>query len=386
MSKALLSEVLGVLRQFEVAGEKTLRKEITQIKEVSPRLNVRLVSFIFNKTPYFIIFDASAEDDTEYMLGLIHAEKPSAVGDFIQNPHDSDATFGLRYKFKDIYLFEEKPQKHRLDIELVNRYPNMSRSTIQKYIKGGYVLVNGNIVKSPKFEVTEITDISLTPPERQDTSGEELPIVYIDDNIIVVNKPSGVLTHSKGALNDEFTVADFFRRYTTNALNTSRPGVVHRLDRDTSGIIVGARNDETAAMLKKQFADRTVKKQYTAVVDGVPKIAEALIDLPIGRNPSAPSTFRVDPKGKPAITTYKQLATNGTKTLVELRPKTGRTHQLRVHMQYIKTPISGDRVYGDASKTKRLFLHASSIELTVPVSSRKTFTAPVPPEFNQQVK
>lgn len=385
MSKALLSEVLAILRQFEVAGQKTLRKEITQLKETEPRIGVRLIYFIFNKTPYFIIIDASADDDTEYLMEMIRAQKQHAAGAFVRNPHDDDATFGLRFKFKDMYLFEEQPQKHRLDVELVERYPNMSRSTIQKYIKGGYVTVQDEVVKSPRFEVTELTDIALVPPQRQDTSAEELPIVYIDDNIIVVNKPAGVLTHSKGALNDEFTVADFFRRYTTNALETNRPGIVHRLDRDTSGIIIGARNDETATMLKKQFADRTVKKQYVAVVDGQPKLAEALIDLPIGRNPSAPSTFRVDPKGKEAITAYKQLATNGKKSLIELMPKTGRTHQLRVHMQYLKTPITGDRVYGKASKTKRLFLHAHSLELTVPVSTRKTFTAPVPVDFKEQV-
>src|SRR5690606_6293672 len=142
-------------------------------------------------------------------------------------------------------------------------------------------------------------------------------------------------------------VADFFRRYTTNALDSSRPGIVHRLDRDTSGVIIGARNDETATLLKKQLADRTTKKQYIAVVDGHPKLDTAGIDLPIGRNPSAPSTFRVDPKGKPAITSYEVLKSNEKQSLVKLRPRTGRTHQLRVHAHYIGTPIAGDRVYGN---------------------------------------
>jgi 23S rRNA pseudouridine1911/1915/1917 synthase len=194
-----------------------------------------------------------------------------------------------------------------------------------------------------------------------------------------------VLTHSKGALNDEFTVADFFRRYTTNALDTNRPGIVHRLDRDTSGVIIGARNDETALLLKKQFADRTTKKQYAAVVDGKPKLAKALIDLPIGRNPSKPSQFRVDSKGKPAITAYEVLATNGTQSLLELRPKTGRTHQLRVHMQYIHTPIAGDRVYGAEDTATRLCLHAHSLEITIPTSKREIFTAPIPELFQEMV-
>ena len=249
----------------------------------------------------------------------------------------------------------------------------------------GAVTVNGEVVTTNKFEVSEVDDIALTPPKRLDTSTQELPIVYIDDNVIVVNKPVGVLTHSKGALNDEFTVADFFRRYTTNALESSRPGIVHRLDRDTSGIIIGARNDETALLLKKQFGDRTVKKEYMAVVDGAPKLDEALIDLPIGRNPSAPSTFKVDVKGKPAITNYKVVASNGDKSLVELKPKTGRTHQLRVHMQYINAPIAGDRVYGDVTSAPRMCLHAQSLEITIPTSQRKTFTAPVPKEFKELV-
>lgn len=386
MPKALVSEVLGILRQFEVAGELTLRKEIKNIKEVSPRMGVRIISFVFEKTAYHIIIDGSAEDDTEYLLSLIHAEKPGVKGSFIRNPYDETATFGLRHKFKDTYLFEEAAQKRRLDIELVARYEHLSRSTVQKYIKAGFVSVDGEVVTAPKYEVSPLDDIALTPPAKQDTSKHELPIIYIDDNVIVVNKPAGVLTHSKGALNDEFTVADFFRRYTTNALETTRPGIVHRLDRDTSGVIIGARNDETALLLKKQFSDRTVKKFYSAVVDGVPKLEKALIDLPIGRNPSAPSTFRVDPKGKPAITAYEMLDTNGKQSLIELKPKTGRTHQLRVHMQYIHTPIAGDRVYGAHDSAKRLCLHAHQLEITIPTSERKVFSAEVPKEFKEMVE
>jgi 23S rRNA pseudouridine1911/1915/1917 synthase len=126
-----------------------------------------------------------------------------------------------------------------------------------------------------------------------------------------------------------------------------------------------------------------VKKQYSAVVDGVPKLDKALIDLPIGRNPSAPSTFRIDPKGKAALTSYEVLHTNGVKSLVELKPKTGRTHQLRVHMQYINTPIAGDRIYGKQSSAPRLCLHAHKLEITIPTSDRRVFTAPVPELFEE---
>jgi 23S rRNA pseudouridine1911/1915/1917 synthase len=382
VAKGSISEIMGVLRQFEVAGELSLRKSITHVRELELRPGGRVVSFIFERTPYYISYNAVADDDTEYLLDELRLDKPGIKGHFVRNPHDNAATtYGLRFKFKEIYLFEVKSDKVRLDIELTRRYPALTRSTIQKYIKAGFVRVNDEVVEKTKFEVTELDDIAVVPPAKTDFSAQELPIIYIDDNVIVVNKPAGVLTHSKGALNDEFTVADFFRRYTTNALDTSRPGIVHRLDRDTSGIIIGARNDETALLLKKQFADRTTKKHYTAIVDGVPKLQEAIIDLPIGRNPSSPSMFRVDPSGKAALTQYKVLDSNEKQSLVALNPKTGRTHQLRVHMAYINAPIAGDRVYGNIKTAPRLMLHAGSLEITIPTSSRKVFEAPLPKEF-----
>lgn len=387
MAKTIQAELLAILRKFELAGEWTKRKEISNIKEYPARQLSRLVSFVYEKQTYFALYDPSAGDDTQLALEHIKQDVPDIEGTFVRNPlEDTMKAYGMPYLGKDVYLFTKKIAKNRLDQEVVRRYPQYSRSTIQKYIKAGYVSVNGQTAMTPKQDVTENDDIALVPPTPKDTSDKELPIIYIDDTVIVVNKPAGVLTHSKGALNDEFTVADFFRRYTTHALETTRPGIVHRLDRDTSGVIIGARNDETAQLLKKQFADRTTKKQYTAVVDGVPKLEKALIDLPIGRSPSAPSTFRVDSKGKPAITAYEVLKTNGTQSMVELRPKTGRTHQLRVHMQYINTPIAGDRVYGNVKSAHRLCLHAHSLELTIPGSQRKVFTAELPKEFKDMVR
>jgi len=385
-TKNIKREALKILKEFEIAGKLSTSAEVGMCKEHALGARGRLLQVVFMSTPYVIVVSDAAEDDTTFLLETIQSVLPQARGTFIRNPHeDSFETFGVRHKFRDTYVMELTPSTIRLDKEVARRYPEYSRATIQKYIKAGYVRVTGVHTPTPKTEVTEYTEIALVPPQRVDTSARELPIIYLDDNVIVVNKPAGVLTHSKGALNDEFTVADFFRRYTTHALTTTRPGVVHRLDRDTSGVIIGARNDETAAMLKKQFSDRTVKKHYTAVVDGAPKLDEAIIDLPIGRNPSAPSTFRVDPKGKPALTRYKVLSSNGRQSLVELKPKTGRTHQLRVHMQYIHAPIAGDRVYGSATSATRLCLHAHSLELTIPTAERKVFTAPVPPEFKDMV-
>ncbi|MFZ1301395.1 MAG: RluA family pseudouridine synthase [Candidatus Microsaccharimonas sp.] len=385
MAKGTPSEIMGVLRQFEIAGEVSSYKSITHVRELSLRPGGRVLAFIFERTPYYISYNAVADDDTVYLLEELQLDRPGLKGRFIRNPHDDAATtYGLRYKFKEIYLFQVAPEKSRLDVEVTRRYPELTRSTIQKYIKAGFVRVNGEVIEKTKHEVTEHDDIAVAPPEKTDFSSSELPIIYIDDNVIVVNKPAGVLTHSKGALNDEFTVADFFRRYTTNALDSTRPGIVHRLDRDTSGVIIGARNDETATMLKKQFAERTTKKHYTAVVDGVPKLAEAIIDLPIGRNPSSPSMFRVDPSGKEALTQYKVIESNSKQSLLELHPKTGRTHQLRVHTAYINAPIAGDRVYGSVKTAPRLMLHATTLEITIPISSRRTFEAPLPKEFTEQ--
>ena len=180
-------------------------------------------------------------------------------------------------------------------------------------------------------------------------------------------------------MNEEFTVADFFRTKSTYHADTSRPGIIHRLDRATSGVMIGAKDDKTASLLVKQFQNRKVKKTYYAVVEGVPKELKATIQLPIGRNPSKPSTFRVDPNGKSAETYYEVEKTNGKRSLIRLEPKTGRTHQLRVHMAYIGTPIVGDSVYG--KKDERLFLHAAKLEITIPTSKRIVFEAPVPPEF-----
>ena len=386
MSKTLVPTILAIMRHYGVAGELTKHREITQAKETQPRPLTTLITYIYGRSRYYIIFDDNADDDEEFLQDLIATDRQSLKGRFIRNPRDQRRTYGLPYKGKDVYLFEVVAQKRRLDLELAERYPNLSRSTIQKYIKAGLVKVNDIVITRPKHDIVDTDELALLPPEQTDHTDKELPIIYIDDNVIVVNKPAGVLTHSKGVMNDEFTVADFFRRYTTNALETTRPGIVHRLDRDTSGVIIGARNDDAALLLKKQFAQRTTKKHYAAVVDGVPKLEEAVIDVPIARNPSAPSTFRVDPKGKPALTTYHVEATNGKQTLVSLHPKTGRTHQLRVHMQYINTTIAGDRVYGNANSAPRMALHAKSLEITIPQSKREVFTAPTPGFFSEIVK
>lgn len=379
MAKITPGDIKAILRQFNIDGARSSEQHSDAIAFSNPSETSTLVSFRFNKRRYCIVLDETANDDLTYLSSLTANEAHNAEGEFIKNPNEEFLTYGLPFKGKSAYLYLAQADKRRLDVVLAENYPDKSRSTWQKHIKAGHVEVNGAAIVSPKYEVVASDNIALRLPEEADHSGEALPVVYLDDNVIVINKPVGVLTHAKGALSEEFTVADFFRRYSSVGLDTNRPGIVHRLDRDTSGILIGARTEIAAKLLASQFADRKTKKTYIAVLAGHLKEKEATIELPIDRAPSAPSTFRVDPKGKMAITHYKVLEENDKESLVELRPVTGRTHQLRVHMAYLGAPIKGDRVYGRAGD--RLYLHAKELEITIPTSDRRTFEAPLPPEF-----
>lgn len=379
MVKISSGDALAILRRFKLANDSHFPRNIEHLNLSHPSMHNTLASFRFSKHLFYILFDETAEDDIHYVLDQIRITKQDVMGEVIANPNDHLTEYALHYRGKEVYLFEVTSNKKRLDSVLAEKYPNSSRSTWQKHIKAGHVSVGGKVQTSPKFDVTDADEIILSVPDAADYSEHELPIVYLDDNVIVINKPVGVLTHSKGTINEEFTVADFFARYSTYGVDTNRPGIVHRLDRDTSGILIGARNNETASLLQKQFAERKSKKEYLAIVDGILKEKHATINLPIGRNPTAPSTFRVDAKGKNAVTEYKVLAENGKQSLVELKPLTGRTHQLRVHMKYLGAPIKGDRVYG--KEADRLYLHAKSLEITLTGGKRETFSAPVPTEF-----
>jgi len=263
--------------------------------------------------------------------------------------------------------------KRRLDIVLLEQYPYYSRATIQKFVKTGAVTVAGQIIKKANTLLTleEEEQINLVEPKSE---SNRPPVVYEDDNLVVFNKPAGMLSIKKGAYLAESSIDDF-----------GEP--VHRLDRDTSGIIAVAKNPETKSKLQKQFADRKTHKTYYAVVVGHPKQPHAIISVPLTRNLKKPTTFIADPNGREAITEYQVIAENNRFSLVELKPRTGRTHQLRIHMAHIGTPILGDKVYNPKSpKADRMYLHAASLEITIPDSNRVTFTAPLPEEFRDAVK
>ncbi len=271
----------------------------------------------------------------------------------------------------------------RLDVFLTRQHPEYSRSFWQKMCSQNEVLVN-DAPGRPKDTVRVDDVVTFELPETPDFTGQELPVLYQDDDVIVINKPTGVLTHAKGTLSHEFSVAEFVRPLTSDQPESNRPGIVHRLDRGTSGVIIAAKNPEAKRWLQKQFSTRKVKKTYVALVQGHPKEPAAHIVLPIQRNPKQPQTFRVAPSGKPAETSYATLQTFKNATLLELKPTTGRTHQLRVHLAHIGCPIVGDELYGrKMAGLDRMFLHAQSLEITLPSRERQTFTAPLPPELQR---
>lgn len=268
----------------------------------------------------------------------------------------------------------DAPEKTRLDHLLVKQHPEYNRASLQTFIRSGFVTVNGEKVFKPNAKFENDAKIILKVPEAAALPPRP-PVIFEDDHVLVINKPSGLLSMAKGEYCAEPTLEDYGL-------------LVHRLDRDTSGVVILAKDPTTQSMLRRQFQDRKTHKTYYAVVEGHPKHAEALIDLPIARNLKRPTTFQVDQNGKPAQTHYKVIASNDKYSLVELKPTTGRTHQLRVHLKYLGTPIAGDLVYGEAN-APRLMLHAKSLDITIPgtpANERKTFEAPVPPEFMQMVK
>ncbi len=282
--------------------------------------------------------------------------------------------------------FEVTEGGDRIDSYLARVEPDYSRSFWQKQTESGAVQINGAKVK-PSHKVQPGDVITANLPEVPDFSGQSLPVIYEDADVVVINKPAGMLTHAKGVVSEEFTVAEFVRPLTTDGTDTNRPGIVHRLDRGTSGVIATARTPEAKRWLQKQFAARKVKKTYIALVVGRPKQPAAVVQLPIERNPKKPQTFRVGASGKPAETAYETLHEYKGYTLLKLMPHTGRTHQLRVHLKYLGCPIVGDELYGKAAPgLGRIFLHAASLELTLPTRERKVFEATTPPELTAFLK
>lgn len=272
----------------------------------------------------------------------------------------------------------------RLDQYVAEQQPSLSRSYVAKLIDAGNVLVN-NEPKKPGYRLRERDTVVMNfdVEELQQIEDIELPIIYEDENILVINKPVGVISHSRGKYWYEPSVASFVRQKTDQ--DGERAGIVHRLDRATSGVMVCAKNQASLSLLQKQFSQRNVKKVYRAVVSGHLKHEQAVIDMPIERNPKAPATFRVGANGKAAQTTYKVIKSSEKYDELELIPATGRTHQLRVHLAYQGHPIVGDGLYNGAP-AERLYLHAHQLTITIPEKGEQTFIAPIPQAFSNIMK
>lgn len=273
----------------------------------------------------------------------------------------------------------------RLDQYVLLRMPRLSRSFAAKLIIDGKVLVNGKTSKPGyKVHIDDAITIDYNDSILDTIEPIELPILYEDDDCVVINKPAGILTHSRGGFSTEGTVASWLRSRLHGELGGDRGGIVHRLDRATSGVLICAKHPAALGWLQQQFAVRAVQKTYFAVVSGELPHEHAAIDMPIARDPRHPKMFRAAANGKPATTEYWVREHTDKYSLVELRPLTGRTHQLRVHLREIDHPIIGDTLYSNVP-ADRLYLHAARLDIILPSGKRMVFEAPVPPSFYKKV-
>ncbi len=267
----------------------------------------------------------------------------------------------------------------RLDIALQQQLPNLSRSYIKKILKSNKIMVNNQSQKAG-YMLKKGDVIILDFEESEERIDDiDIPIIYEDNDCLVINKPAGVLSHSKGSYSPETTVATIIADK-VEELKGERAGIVHRLDRMTSGVMICAKNQESQKWLQKQFAQRKVKKTYVAVIKAGLNPKKARIDMPIERDPRSPKQFRVGINGKEAQTNYEIFESNDLYSTIILNPETGRTHQLRVHLKQLGYPIVGDILYG-GEEYSRLMLHAKDLEITLLNRNRQVFKAPPPSEF-----
>ncbi len=283
------------------------------------------------------------------------------------------------------FKVQEIDSRVRLDVFVAQKMPELSRSFIKKLCDTNKIEVNGGVVSpSQKLKIGDSVSVNFEVSSLKDIPKIDLPIIYEDDDSIVIEKPAGLLTHSKGPYNPEPTVATFIADKINN-MDGNRAGIVHRLDRATSGVMICAKTPEAMSWLQKQFSTRRVKKTYTAIIEGQLDPAAAIIDMPIERHPARPKIFRVGENGRSAVTEYQTLKSANGLTELKLMPATGRTHQLRVHLKQQGHPIVGDILY-DGKTADRLYLHASSLELTLPNRQRKVFESKLPKEFEELLR
>ena len=296
----------------------------------------------------------------------------------------------------------------RLDKYLAEEIEFLSRTKVKEYIKTSKVLINGKPVKpSYLLEGGEIVEIEIPDIAPSEVKGEDIPldVLYEDEILIVVNKPAGMVTH-QGAGNYSGTLVNglvYHFSSLSQVYGEQRPGIVHRLDKDTSGILVVAKTDECHRHLADQFSNRTVSKTYVGIVWGKLKEKKGVIDNSIIRHPTKRKQFKVGEGGRSAITEYRVMKEWEYLSLLEILPKTGRTHQIRVHLASINHPIFGDETYGGGKSrikgyqpevrnqivdlfniARRFMLHARTLSFYHPKSGVEvTFSAPIPEDLQR---
>jgi 23S rRNA pseudouridine1911/1915/1917 synthase len=282
-------------------------------------------------------------------------------------------------------------KNRRVDKFISDTFNEYSRSALVKLFDLNLIKLNGEPIQ-PGFKLKPNTTIEYDlAPLQAKPEVIKMPIIYEDSDIVVINKPAGVISHARGKFWQEASVASFIRdKIATELDDGQRGGIVHRLDRATSGVMVCAKNESALKHLQKQFSDRKVDKTYIALVSTKPKDDNFIIDAPIMRDPKTPKRFIVDKEGKPSQTRVDVIWSTPKRTTLLLKPKTGRTHQLRVHLNYVNNPIVGDPLYGQQAHmydehSQSLRLHSYSIAFDLN-GKKVNFSAPIPDYWSLNLK
>ncbi|MGM9892109.1 RluA family pseudouridine synthase [Limosilactobacillus sp.] len=293
---------------------------------------------------------------------------------------------------KKLELTVDQSLTGRIDKVLGHHFDQYSRSQIQKWVEDGHVTVNGQPVK-PKHKLMVGDQVAITPeaPQKIDLAPENIPldIVYEDDDVLVVNKPQGMVVHpAPGHPNHTLVNALLYHSPLSTINGEYRPGIVHRIDKDTSGLLMVAKNDLAHRSLAAQLKAKTNQREYVALVHGVIKQDRGTIDAPIGRSRKDRKKQAIVADGRHAVTHFKVLKRYRHYTLVSCRLETGRTHQIRVHMKSIGHPLAGDPLYGPKKTLpgKGQYLHARELGFKHPRTGKQLlFTAPLPDYFQQML-
>lgn len=282
------------------------------------------------------------------------------------------------------------PASGRLDAVLAGAFADLSRARVQRLIDAGHARVNGSPArKAMNISEGDALDLEVpaTPHESVPT-GLELPVLYEDEHLCVIDKPAGLAVHGAPGDTGPSVAAWWLEKLgeAASAFDVERPGIVHRLDKDTSGVLLLAKTPAAQAALSAAFEARTTKKTYLAIVEGVPDRPKAVIDAPIDRHPGDRTRMAIVTRGRESRTAYEVLHSDGRRALIEVHPETGRTHQIRVHLAAIGVPVSDDAVYGKREPGGRQLLHAYQLAIPHPAGGTLTVTAPVPADMDRAIR